>query len=63
MDTPNTTPITTDELRLAYRRAGLWRIGMSFGQAMQAPLVLWGLEKSALAVRRRHHLPAQARLI
>lgn len=62
MDTPNTSPITTSELRLAYRRAGLWRIGMSFERALAAPLVRWSMEKSAL-VRRRHGEPAQLRLI
>jgi hypothetical protein len=61
MDTSN-TPISTMELRLAYRRVGLWRIGMSFAAAMAAPLVRWGLEKSALAGRRRGH-QVQLRLL
>lgn len=56
--------ITTADLRLAYRRAGLWRIGMSFEQACAAPLVRWALEKSALAGRRSgKQRPVQLRLI
>ena len=55
--------ITTDELRDAYTRAGLWRIGMRFTTAQAAPLVRWALEKSALARRRRYALPVQPRLI
>ena len=44
--------ISTAELRQAYRRAGLWRIGMSFAAACSAPLVRWALEHTALAARR-----------
>jgi hypothetical protein len=55
--------INTDELRQAWRRAGLWRIGMSFEQAQSAPLVRWALRRSALAHRHTHHHPAQPRLI
>ena len=55
--------ITTDELLAAYRRAGLWRIGMCFATAQAAPMIRWALEKSALARRRRYSLPAQPRLI
>jgi hypothetical protein len=62
MHTKNETPITTAELRLAYRRAGLWRIGMTFEVACDAPLVRWSLTKSALAARRAG-VPAQLRLI
>jgi hypothetical protein len=62
MDTPRTPP-TTPELQAAYRRAGLWRIGMAYTDVLGAPLVLWALEKSALARRRRLNLPAQMRLI
>jgi hypothetical protein len=59
----NTTPVTTAELRLAYRRAGLFRFGYSFEQACAAGLVRWAMEKSALAVRRSGNHPAQLRLI
>lgn len=55
--------ISTQELKDAYTRAHLWRIGMSFAQAQGAPLVRWALQKSALAARRRHALPLQGRLI
>lgn len=55
--------ITTQERKDAYTRAGLWRMGMSFAAAQAAPLVLWSLEKSALAARRRHALPLQADLL
>lgn len=55
--------INTQELKDAYARAGLWRIGMSFDQAQAARLVRWALEKSALARRQRLALPQQPRLI
>jgi hypothetical protein len=55
--------ITTQERKDAYTRAKLWRIGMSFHQAQAAPLVRWALEKSALARRKRHAIPAQPSLI
>lgn len=58
------TPPTTDELRAAFNRAALLHMrGWTFARAMAAPLVAWALEKSALAARRTHHLPAQPRLI
>jgi hypothetical protein len=63
MDTKNThDQITTAELRLAFRRVGLWRFGWSFEKAMAVPVVLWGLQKSALAGRRQGH-QVQLRLI
>ena len=55
--------ISTDELRDAWTRAGLWRIGMTFATAQAAPMIRWALEKSALARRRRYALPVQSRLI
>lgn len=58
-----TNPVTTMELRLAYRLAGLWRVGFSFESACAAPLVRWAMEKSALATRRAGNQPAQLRLI
>jgi hypothetical protein len=58
-----TEHITTDELRDAYTRAGLWRSGMCFSTALQSSLIRWSLEKSALARRRRYALPTQPRLI
>ncbi len=62
MDTPHTPP-TTAELQAAYRRAGLWKRGWAWTDVLAAPLVLWALEKSVLARRRRLNLPAQMRLI
>ena len=59
-----TNPVTTAEYKAAYRRAGLWRIGMTFDAAMAAPLVRWAMEKSALAERRSgKQQPVQLRLI
>lgn len=56
---------TAAELRAAYNRSALRHHlrGWTFERACAAPLVLWALNKSALAARRTHHLPAQARLI
>jgi hypothetical protein len=55
--------ITTDELRDAYTRAGMWRIGMGFERAIAIRTVRWALEKSALARRQRCAIPAQPSLI
>lgn len=55
--------ISTDEIRDAYVRAGLWRIGMPFAAAQSIKMVRWALEKSALARRRRFALPVQPRLL
>ena len=55
---------TTAELRAAFNRAPLLHLrGWTFERACAAPLVLWALEKSALAARQTHHHPAQPRLI
>jgi hypothetical protein len=56
-------PITTADLRLAYRRAGLWRIGMTFELACEIGTVRLALEKSALAARRSGRQSVQLRLI
>lgn len=54
---------TTDELRAAFNRAPLLHLrGWTFERACAAPLVLWALNKSALAARQKNH-PAQPRLI
>ena len=58
------TPPTTAELRDAFNRASpLHFRGWTFARAMAVPIVAWSLEKSALAARQTHHLPAQPRLI
>lgn len=60
---PDITPTIT-ELRAAFDRARVLHLsGWTYQRAMAAPLVRWSLEKSALAHRHAHHLPAQPRLI
>ena len=59
---PHDTAPTIDELKAAWQRANLWRLGLSFSRALQMPPVRWSMEKSALAVRRRDKLPAQPAL-
>lgn len=56
-------PVTTDELKAAYKRAGLWMIGKTFTVALGIPAVRKCLENSALARRRKQHQPLQPRLI
>jgi hypothetical protein len=56
------TPPTTAELQAAYQRAGLWRIGLAYTDAIGISMVRVCLEKSALARRQRFQLPAQPRL-
>ena len=57
-------PPTTDELRAAFSRAPLLHLlGWTLQRAVATPLVAWSLEKSALAYRKTHNLPAQPRLI
>lgn len=58
------TPPTTAELRAAFNRVpGMCLRGWTFEKAIAVDLIRWSLEKSALAYRRTHHLPAQPRLI
>lgn len=58
------TPATTDELRAAWLRSctPLRFLGWNFDKAMAVATVRWALQKSALAHRHTHHLPAQPRL-
>ena len=59
-----TTPPSTDELRAAFNRAALLHLrGWTFARALAVPYVAWSLQKSALAARQTHQLPAQPRLI
>jgi hypothetical protein len=59
-----TTPPTTAELRAAFDRARVLHLrGWTFARAMTVPIIAWSLEKSALAARQTHQLPAQPRLI
>lgn len=62
------TTITDRELRDAYKRAGLWRIGMSYERAITVPPIRTSLTCSVRAQRHRaeqagHPLPAQLGLI
>lgn len=58
------TPVTTDELRAAFNRARLLHFhGWTFERALTVPVLVWALEKSALAHRQSHGLPSQPRLI
>lgn len=57
-------PVTTDELRAAFNRVpGMCLRGWTFEKATSNDLIRWSLEKSALAYRKSHQLPAQPRLI
>jgi hypothetical protein len=53
---------TTAELKAAWRRAGLWRVGVTFAAAVANPLTLWAMKNSAQAARRHHCLPVQPAL-
>ena len=57
-------PPTTDELRAAFNRLPAMRLkGWTFEKVMAVDLIRWSLERSVLAARERHKLPAQLRLI
>lgn len=61
-------PITERELRDAYKRAGLWRTGMTFERAIAVPPIRTSLTCSVRAQRHRAEqagqpLPAQLGLI
>lgn len=59
--------LTQQELLNAYKRAGLWRQGMTFAQALRKPLVYWGLAQQArnqrLVAEKHRQLHAQPSLI
>lgn len=58
------TPPTTAELKAAFNRASVLRfMGWTFAEAMAVSYMRTSMERSALAVRQRHHHPAQLRLI
>lgn len=60
----NAAAPTTTELRAAFNRAPILHLrGWTFERACAAPLVLWALKKSALATRRKEHLPTQEWLL
>lgn len=53
---------TTADLRAEYRRAGLWRAGVTLAAALASPLIRKGLELAA-AAHRRPGQPTQGRLL
>lgn len=64
----NSTSIPDRELRDAYKRAGLWRLGMTFERAVTVPAIHTAMSCSARAARRRadkagQHMPTQLGLI
>ena len=64
----HTTTVTERELRDAYKRAGLWRTGLTFERAIGVPAILTAMSCSARAARRRaekagQQVPAQLCLI
>lgn len=64
----STAPITERELRAAYKRSGVWRLGMTYERAVTVPAILTAMTSSAKAARRRaeqagHPIPAQLGLI
>ena len=63
-----TATVTDRDLRDAYKRSGLWRIGMSYDRAIGVPAILTAMSCSARAARRRaekagQQVPAQLCLI
>lgn len=58
------TPPDMAELRAAWDRCRILRLrGWTFERALTTPMLLWALEKSALAHRRTAALPYQERLL
>lgn len=60
--------ITERELRAAYKRSGLWRLGVTYERAIDVPAIRTALNCSIKAARRRaeqagHRIPAQLGLI
>ena len=43
----NETTITTPELRAAFKRSGLWRLGWSYSEAIAKPAVYRALSAAA----------------
>lgn len=53
---------TTAELKAAFKRCGLWRLGWTYDRAMASFTVAWSLRHAALAARSKNPPPAQPRL-
>lgn len=55
---------TTAELKAAFRRCGLWRLGWTFDRAQASFTVAWALRHAAIAARARTpDAPRQADLL
>ena len=50
---PASHPPTAEDLRTAYTRAGLFRLGWTFEQAMEAHAILTALSVMVAAMHRR----------
>ena len=54
-----------NDLKAAFRRSCIWRMGWTFERAMSVPSIATSIRMGALAHRRKHHgtdEPAQAQL-
>ena len=58
----STAHVTERELRDAYKRAGLWRLGMTFERAVTVPAICTALSCSAKSVRCRAEKTIQSEL-
>ena len=59
---------STQELRAAFRRSGLWRLGWTFHRAITTPAICTAIRCAASAARKRaeregHSIPSQLGLI
>lgn len=57
---------STTELKSAFKRTNLWRMGWSFQRAVQCPATLIGLNAICVAERKKHQgkpAPVQPELI
>ena len=59
---------STNELRAAFRRSGLWRLGWTFHRAITTPAICTAIRCAASAARKRaeregHSIPSQLGLI
>lgn len=59
---PQTYTPTTDELRDAWRRSGLWRRGHTFQQDVAVPCIALGLRNVVIASHKQTALPEQRAL-
>ena len=44
-----------NDLKAAFRRSCIWRMGWTFERAMSVPSIATSIRMSALAHRRKHH--------